>query len=1105
MTAAQLLPADVVDQARSVDLVGLIESYGIRLKKQGKDYFALCPFHSEETPSFTVFRKGSGCQRYHCHGCGADGDAVQFVMDFEELKFRDAVRRLVGNLPATGNTPTPAAANVPAEPEEIWSPVFPVPDSAPLVPDTIRRKIGVQWVSIAASRRWTYRDEHGDELGHVLRFDMPGGGKEVLPLSWCVSSLTGELQWRWLSFPKPRPMYGLDKLAANPNALVMVVEGEKAADAAQELFAANGWPVQDLVVVSWPGGGKAVRHVDWSPLARRAVALWPDADKKPFPDKHERAGVIMPFLEQPGTLAMLDIWRAIRETALRVKFILPPVNVPDGWDLADPPPSGFDLRWHVKHHSMDAADVERRFSLLPSLSADNTIIPVWFVPAVSPADLRRAAFAADVTAMLMPDLDGRIDPRGVQLRPFVGIDGLRAAISESRQLLPAAQLRVLLPAELDGEAIEVAKAGGAAVEILQPGESWIAFLLHAAGLQELPPDDGGEDDGALAGSALGQASELVMDEDGPAAAAVAPGRAPDPADRDDDVALRAGFIVLGYDRDAIFVFSRERRQVLATTVPRLSRESGLIELADLSWWEMHFAESGRDLKPKIAANWVARIAGRRGVYEPDRVRGRGAWMDDGQCVFHLGDKLSVDGALREIDSIASRYVYEARPRLDAPGVAPLSTDEGDDLLRVARMFRWAQPGAAELLAGWLFLAPICGILRWRPHVWVGAAPGAGKSTLMDSFVSPLLPDRWALHELGLTTEAALRQKLGADARPVLLDEFETNSEADRRRLEGVLTLIRLSSSSGEVSRGTVGGRAITFTARSMFLLASVGVGLHRQTDEDRITRLELTKTSGGPDRWPELEAELRRLTRDRSIAQRLFARALDRLAMVQKAVEVFTREAGDMLKSQRHGDQYGTLLAGAWCLTHDAVPTAAEARAKVAQYELVEFGAGASASGDDSSNALNAVLSSVIRLDGGRSLTVSQLIEIATMPTGYDENPEGLLGVSLKDADHQLQLHGIRVQHQTFPGEGAAVLFAMAHRQLISLVADTDFATDLVGRLARLPGAWKSREGQPRSKVRFAGAALRYVGVPLVLCLSGEADAGSESLPRQGCAVPVPF
>ncbi|WP_246265288.1 PriCT-2 domain-containing protein [Aromatoleum diolicum] len=678
-----------------------------------------------------------------------------------------------------------------------------------------------------------------------------------------------------------------------------------------------------------------------------------------------------------------------------------------------------------------------------------------------------------------------------------GVDAARKAAAEVGGLLAVPQF-----ASLDGDPTDF--------NDLHQREGAVQVIEQVvAGLKSGRVEP--EAEAAPAGDERRPGFAQVLEETEPAAVALERMPEPSGSGRDDDVALRAGFLILGYDRELIFVYSRERRQVITTTVQRLSREAGLIELADLLWWEMQFTEPGKDFKPKVAANWIARIAGRRGVYESDRVRGRGAWWDDGRLVFHLGDQLIVDGVPAEIDSFKSRFVFEARPALMAPSAVPLNCREGEDLLRVARMFRWEHPGAAELLMGWLFLAPICGMLRWRPHVWVGASPGAGKSTLMDSFVMPLLPDRWALHELGMTTEAALRQKLAADARPVLLDEFEANTEADRRRVEGVLTLIRLSSSSGEISRGTVSGRALTFTARSMFLLASVGVGLHRQTDEDRITRLELTKNGGGADRWPELEAELVRLTRDRSVAQRLFARALGRLALVREAVEVFTREAGAILKSQRHGDQYGTLLAGCWCLTHDAAPTVAEARAKIMQHELAEFGAGASASGDDSSNALNAILSAVIRLDGGKALTVSQLIEIATLPSGYEENPSGLLGVSRKEADHQLQLHGIRVRPSSGSDDNGEVMFAMAHRHLLSLVADTDFATDLIGRLARLTGAWKSREGKPKAKLRFAGATLRYVAVPLSLCVSTDDDAGLDcsvigsSLPRHDYAAHAPF
>lgn len=353
------LPKDVVDDARNTDLVSLVDSYGLKLAKQGKDYFGLCPFHSEDTASFTVYRKDSGPQKFCCMGCGAQGDAIQFVQDYEGLKFRDAVRRIVGTLPDTGNAPAKApASKQPAEPEEYWTQITPVPDSVPVTPDTIRRKIKGEWVSVRASRRWHYRNADGETLGYVFRFDMPNGGKEVLPLVWAVSSETGECQWRWLSFSKPRPMYGLDRLAENPNAQVVVVEGEKAADAAQDIFAGLGIPSDKLVAVAWPGGGKAIKHVDFSPLDGRSVGLWPDADMKTYPANHEHAGVLMPFLEQPGTVAMLDVWQAIRGAATSVKFFMPPEDVPDGWDLADPFPAGFSLLAHMKTSAVDPATLE---------------------------------------------------------------------------------------------------------------------------------------------------------------------------------------------------------------------------------------------------------------------------------------------------------------------------------------------------------------------------------------------------------------------------------------------------------------------------------------------------------------------------------------------------------------------------------------------------------------------------------------------------------------------------------------------------------------------------------------------------------------------------
>ena len=76
--------------AEATDIVELISSY-FPLKRAGSSYRALCPFHSEKTPSFHV---NPSRQAFHCFGCGAGGTVFKFVMDYEQVPFAEAVRRL---------------------------------------------------------------------------------------------------------------------------------------------------------------------------------------------------------------------------------------------------------------------------------------------------------------------------------------------------------------------------------------------------------------------------------------------------------------------------------------------------------------------------------------------------------------------------------------------------------------------------------------------------------------------------------------------------------------------------------------------------------------------------------------------------------------------------------------------------------------------------------------------------------------------------------------------------------------------------------------------------------------------------------------------------
>ncbi|MBN2119608.1 MAG: DNA primase [Candidatus Omnitrophica bacterium] len=89
------IPQQILDEIQErTDIVSLISSY-IPLKKSGRNFRALCPFHSEKTPSFFV---NPNRQIFHCFGCGAGGGAIQFVMQHEKVGFVEAVEMLAKRL-----------------------------------------------------------------------------------------------------------------------------------------------------------------------------------------------------------------------------------------------------------------------------------------------------------------------------------------------------------------------------------------------------------------------------------------------------------------------------------------------------------------------------------------------------------------------------------------------------------------------------------------------------------------------------------------------------------------------------------------------------------------------------------------------------------------------------------------------------------------------------------------------------------------------------------------------------------------------------------------------------------------------------------------------
>jgi len=156
---------------------------------------------------------------------------------------------------------------------------------------------------------WLYRDAAGEDVMAVARFNLVQRNGSERPKQFRPFIADGNGGFV-STFPDPRPLYHLDEIVLKPDAVVIVVEGEKAADEAAKLF-------PDFVCTTSAGGSLAATKTDWEPLNGRLVYLWPDND------------------EGGGKYAA-----AVSALLPQVCVVVPPNWLPEKWDLADDIPAG---------------------------------------------------------------------------------------------------------------------------------------------------------------------------------------------------------------------------------------------------------------------------------------------------------------------------------------------------------------------------------------------------------------------------------------------------------------------------------------------------------------------------------------------------------------------------------------------------------------------------------------------------------------------------------------------------------------------------------------------------------------------------------------------
>lgn len=373
------------------------------------------------------------------------------------------------------------------------------------------------------------------------------------------------------------------------------------------------------------------------------------------------------------------------------------------------------------------------------------------------------------------------------------------------------------------------------------------------------------------------------------------------------------FRILGYNEGSFYYLPKSSGQLTALSASAHSINN-LMCVAPLHYWEESYGakNTSHSKIALFAANSLIQAAHRKGVFsQDDRLRGPGAWIDKGRKVLHCGDMLAVDGKEVHPYNFNSRYIYSAGEKILDFSSAALTTKEALQLKEICEMLSWENPLSASLLAGWCVLAPVCAMLPWRPHIWVTAGAGAGKSTIMDKIIQPIL-GQMALHESGGTTEASLRQKIGHSGRPVIYDEAEAEDKKDSGIMSAVLLLARRSSSGGIISKGTPDGKGAQFQVRSIFCFASVNISLKKRPDESRVSILGLKK-SHDAEKYAQIVKKIREVITP-EYAKGLLARTVECLDVLIDNCTTFTDAARGVLCDGRAAEQVGALAAGLYLL-----------------------------------------------------------------------------------------------------------------------------------------------------------------------------------------------
>lgn len=508
---------------------------------------------------------------------------------------------------------------------------------------------------------------------------------------------------------------------------------------------------------------------------------------------------------------------------------------------------------------------------------------------------------------------------------------------------------------------------------------------------------------------------------------------------------------LGFKNKTYFFRSTSNPQIVEVSS---FSEDNMLNLMPIEYWEMVFPGHRTKVDWTTAKSVLMEECRKKGLFNHAFIRGAGVWEDQGRIVINMGDHLIVNGKKCSFYDIKSRYFYILGFRVPALNKNPLTAEECKPLIQAAHLFKWKKEDYGYLVAGAMVTMRVCGGLPIRPHLWMIGERGSGKTTLFNRFIDPLLGQS-KLTLAGNSTEAGIRQAVHADARPVMIDEFESNTYKNANNVQEVLDICRVawSETNAVILKGSASGAAMSYQVRFSAIVTSITQKTLGDADQTRFATIELMPHDNDPEHWETLSGLLEQITPE--YGERLFARIVKLMPVLLENFKIFKKAFNRSNAGQRFSDQYGMLLAGYALLLSDEVATTEDADFIVSQIGLQD--ARELSSQQDHIDCLNHLLTTKVRYDSHEA-SVGELIFKAHQFVGKGFSSE---------QESALKRVGIRVSSTE------VAIASSNHAELAKLFKGSrwEFGWSTLDRI----------DGASRKKVRFDGLTKNCIVLPMSL------------------------